>query len=417
MSNTTFEPGDIKILSLKITNTNKTSTVDIRAQAVSFSIFEDIEQPTIYAEFVINDAINLVKDLPIIGEEDIEVSFIVHGRDEITTYKLRTFTVTSTSTSNNSQSSNYILKCVSKDHFTNAVQQIDKAYKCTVAEMVVDILQNGLDSKTDVTVEATRGLVPIAIPRMNPYQAVDFLRQKAIAKRPSGGVFVFFENQYGYNFVSLEKLIEDGKKTIKSKVFQHYPDVQSDKNRQTHSFRSITKMEQLTKFDTVNKMMSGMFKNQVISFDMLSKKVGTTDFKLHEQARVFETGEKKAEIPNTEKIIKEANAGSPYYMFAPKDSSKGNDYISDLMGYRHSFASLFNQNIVRCVTYGDNYLTVGDMIEIKLPDVSGTTEKKNGDDRFSGNYMITKLRHMVYQSNKKFKYEIVMDCNKIGFNA
>jgi hypothetical protein len=78
---------------------------------------------------------------------------------------------------------------------------------------------------------------------------------------------------------------------------------------------------------------------------------------------------------------------------------------------------MFNQNIIRCQIYGDNYLSVGDMVTINLPDTSGTTEKKVGDTVFSGNYMITKLRHMIYQVDRKFKYDIAMDCNKIGYSA
>jgi hypothetical protein len=412
-----YEPGDIKLISIKLTNNNKAATIDIRSQLLTFSIYEDIQEPTVYAEIVLNDALNLVKDFPIIGEEDVEISFITPGRDKVTTYKLRTFSIEGTSVSDNNLTSNYILKCVSHEHFTNSVQQVDKGYNSTVAEMIIDILKNELNIKKGINVEATRGLINVAVPRMNPFSAVDFLRQRAVAKRPSGGVFVFFENQFGYNFISLEKLIEDGKKTIVTKTFTHSPDTKSDKQRQAYAWKNITKFEHLTKFDTISKMSNGMFKNNVIAFDMTTKDVTNTQFKIQEQAKVFETGEVKARLTNTEKIINEADRGAPFYMFAPKDISKGNAFITDLMGYKLAFMNMFNQNVVRCQIYGDNYLAVGDMVALNLPESSGTTEKKVGDARFSGNYMVTKLRHMVYQRDRKFKYEITMDCNKVGYNA
>ena len=412
-----IEPGDIKIIGIRITNTNKSVTLDIRAQTMSLSIFEDIEEPTVYAELMMVDSANLVKDLPIIGEEDVEISYITPGRDKPTNYKLRTFAVDGTVANPTGKASAYILKCVSPEHFANSVKQVDKGYNNTVAEMVADIVVNELTTKKPTIVETTRGLIPIAIPKMNPFQAIDFLRQKAVAKRPSGGVFVFYENQYGFNFVSLEKLIEDGSKTIKSKVFTYSPDVISDKQRQAHAFRNLQRYEHLSKFDTIDKMAGGMFKNTVRSFDMLSKEFEEVAFELSKQAHTFETGDKKAKIPNTNKILSEAGQGAPYFMFAPKDSSKGNDFVSDLMGYRHSFVKLFNQNVTRCMAYGDNYLTVGDMIELNLPDTSGTTEKKSNDNRFSGKYMITKLRHIITQEDKKFKHNVAFDCNKIGFNA
>jgi len=412
-----YEPGDIKIISIKITNTNKSASVDLRAQTMSLSIFEDVEEPTIYAELMMVDSANLVKDFPIIGEEDVEISYITPGRDKPTTYKLRTFAVDGTVANPTGKASAYILKCVSNEHFVNSVNQVDKGYNNTVAEMVADIVVNELHTKKATIVETTRGLISTTIPKMSPFQAIDFLRQKAVAKRPSGGVFVFYENQYGFNFVSLEKLIEDGSKTIGSRVFTYSPDIISDKQRQAHAFRNLQRYEHLSKFDTIDKMAGGMFKNTVRSFDMLSKEFQETIFELDKQAHKFETGDKKTTIPNTDKIIKEAKQGAPYYMFAPKDSSKGNDFVSDLMGYRHSFVKLFNQNVTRCMVYGDNYLTVGDMVELNLPDLSGSTEKKSPDKRYSGKYMITKLRHIITQEDKKFKHNVTFDCNKIGFNG
>ena len=91
-----YEPGDIKILSIRLTNTNKTANVDIRAQTMSLSIFEDIEEPTVYAELMIVDSVNLVKDFPIIGEEEVEIVYITPGRDKPTKYNFRTFSVEGT---------------------------------------------------------------------------------------------------------------------------------------------------------------------------------------------------------------------------------------------------------------------------------------------------------------------------------
>lgn len=412
-----YEPGDIRIIGIRLINTNNTANVDIRAQVMSLSIFEDMEEPTVYAELMIVDSLNLVKDFPIIGEEMVEISFVTPGRDKPTTYKLRTFSVEGTVNNSTGKATAYVLKCVSEEHFTNAVQQVDKGYNNTVAEMVADILVNEIKTKKPITIEATRGLIPVTMPRMNPFQAIDFLRQKAIAKRPSGGVFVFFENQYGLNFVSLEKLIEEGSKSISSREFTYNPDTISDKNRLAFAFRNLQRFEHLSKFDTIDKMAGGMFKNTVRSFDLLSKEFSEVEFQIDKQSHKFETGDKAAKLPNTQKVVNEANKGSPYYMFMPKDASKGNDFVSDLYGYRHTFVKLFNQNVTRCMAYGDNYLTVGDMIQLNLPDTSGTTEKKTNDQRFSGKYMITKLRHIITQEDKKFKHNIAFDCNKIGFNA
>lgn len=412
-----YEPGDIKIIGVKLTNTNKSASIDIRAQMMSLSIFEDMEEPTMYVELLMVDSVNLVKDFPIIGEEDLEIIFVTPGRDTPSKYKFRTFAVEGTANNPTGKTSAYLLRGVSHEHFVNSIQQVDKGYNNTVAEMIADIMVNEIKTKKKVHIESTRGLVPITVPKMNPFAAIDFLRQKAVSKKPSGGVFVFFENQHGFNFSSLEQLIEEGSKTINSRVFTYNPDIISDPQRQAFAFRNLQRYEHLSKFDTIDKMAGGMFKNTIRSFDLLSKGFEEISFELDKQAHKFETGDKKTKIPNTEKIIQEAKQGAPFYMFMPRDSSKGNDFVSELIGYRHSFVKLFNQNITRCMVYGDSFLSVGDMITLNLPDVSGTTGKKSNDERFSGNYMITKLRHIITQEDKKFKHNIAFDCNKVGVSA
>ena len=48
---------------------------------------------------------------------------------------------------------------------------------------------------------------------MQPFEAVDLLRQKAVSKEfPSGGAYVFYENQYGVQFRSIENIIKEDSK-------------------------------------------------------------------------------------------------------------------------------------------------------------------------------------------------------------
>lgn len=409
-----YDPGDIKILGIRLTNYDKSAISDIRGQVISMSIYEDMEQPSVYAEIILKDGVNLVKDFPIIGEEDLDISYITPGRDKPSLFKLRVYTVTGGSVDPSNQSSVYVIKAVSYEHIVNSINLTERSFKDTVTNIVTNIVKTDIETNKSIFVEETRGIVPYTVPRMAPFQAIDLLRQRAIAKRPSGGVFVFFENQYGLNFTSIEKLIEDGKPLVGSKIFTHAPQTNADPARQTYSWRNIIQMEQLSKFDTVEKLSNGYYKNAIQSYDMLTKSFDITQFKISEHADKFTYSDKNATIPNTDSFLKTAMSGSPTYMFTPKDSSKGNDFIPDLMGYRQTFVLLFNQIVIRCMVYGDNYLSVGDLVQLDLPDTTGTTNSKTSDSRYSGKYLITKLRHIIVYEENKFKHQIVFDCNRTG---
>lgn len=414
MSTRVYDPGDIKILRIRVSNYNESAVADIRGQVISLSIFEDMEQPSIYAEIMLKDGVNLVKDFPILGEEDIEISYITPGRDKPSVYKLKIYSVVGGSVDPSNQSSVYTLKAVSPEHIINGVNLTERSYKETVNNIVTNIIDTDLETTKSKFIEETRGIIPFTVPRMSPFQAIDMLRQRAVAKRPSGGVFVFFENQYGLNFCSIEKLIEDGKKTIGSKIFTYAPQTNSDPARQTYAFRNILQLEQLGKFDSVEKLTSGLYKNNVKSYDLLTKSFDETKFNITEDASKLVYSDKKPAIPNTNKFLNTAMSGSPTYMFTPKDTSKGDDFVADLMGYRLTFTAIFNQIVTRCLVHGDNYLTVGDMVNLQLPDTSGTSGKKGKDNRYSGNYLITKLRHLIVYEENKFKHQIVFDCNRAG---
>ena len=151
-----FDLGDVKILSVKITHFDGSTSVDIRQQIGSISVYEDLQQPTIYAELLVNDAVNLVKDFPITGNEIIEIVFKTPTREELTTYKLKVFTIEGQGTRNSGQATAYVLKAVSEEHFRNTDFNITSSYKDTIDNIVYDIIKNQLKTDKPLFIERTR---------------------------------------------------------------------------------------------------------------------------------------------------------------------------------------------------------------------------------------------------------------------
>lgn len=423
MTNKSYEPGDINITGVTLSKLRSSThkTVDLKAQIISMSIYEDLEEPSMLLELVLVDSLNLVQDYPIVGEEIIVVNFHTPGRENPTKKGFLTYSIEGTGVHPSGKGSIYTIKAVTPLHFLNVSTLIEKSYNDSIDNIVTDIIKtcvNQSDVKqTKVKVEKTKGLIPITIPRLNPFEAIDLLRQKAVsADFPSGGSFVFFENQYGIQFKSIEGLCKDGKEDIASKTFTYATDTKSDKSREQYSFRNILRYNHLGKFDSIEKIARGSMKNIVKSFDVHSKSVQTTTFNLGEKAKLFTATDKKATLPNSVSFIEEQTKTAATKFYVPKDSSKGNDFIDDAMGLKQAYSTLLNQNAVRILIHGDSYLAVGDLVELNLPEVSGTTEKKTKDRFNSGNYIITKLRHMITtEEGNKPKHQIAMDCARMGY--
>ncbi len=415
-----YEPGDVRLVKVLLTKSGRPYSVDIKAQLISASIFEDIEEPSMYVELLMQDSINLVQDFPIIGEEILDITYITPGRDKPTRLSFKIFSIEGTSVAPSSKASMYVIKAVSQIHFFNSVN-ISKSYNTVISDMVEDILRQIAYSTEKMSVrtyvEPTKGIIPITIPRMHPFAAIDMLRQKAVSlEYPTGGAFVFYENQYGIQFRSIEGLLTDGKKDKGSRIFTHAPNTSSDKERSQFAMRNIINYLHLGKFNTVSKLQGGLLNTEVQSFDILTKEVNLDSYGLSETSRFFISTDDKGKLPNTDDFISKYEKNYSSRFVVPKDTARGNDYIHQTLGLKNSFSLLINQNLIRVLVYGDNLLSVGDVIELQLPETSGTTNKKTKDRLHSGNYLVTKLRHNItMEEGGKPKHTISMDCTKIGY--
>lgn len=422
MKNKNIEPGDVEIRKILLYKwgANKATPIDLLGQTISFSIYEDVEEPSMLLEITLVDSLNLLQNYPIIGEEVIEVSFNTPGRENVYKKTFYVYNVEGVSNNPNAKASTYTLKAVTPLHYFSSRFIIKKTYNNTVDQIVRDIVNsatvsNGIGTSRIYT-ESTRGLVPIAIPSLTAFEAIDYVRQRAVsAEYPSGGVFLFFENQYGYQFRSIEGIISEGKKQIATKEFTYAPATNADKQRSQYSFRNILNFQNSSRFDSINKITSGTINNTVEAFNMLTKQTEVVRFNFAEKAKTFVSTDTKSRVPNSIGFLERFNNTDKNYFMA-KDSSKGNDYLDSMYGSKNAYSMLFNENVLRVLINGDSYISAGDVVKLNLPDTSGTTEKKAGDRMNSGNYIITKLRHIIStEQGAKPKHQIAFDCARMGY--
>lgn len=417
------EPGDIDVRKVELKKWTRADSVaiDIKPQIAEINIFEDLEQPSMIADILLVDSLNLVQDFPIIGEESITITYVTPGRENPTRKTFFVFSIENTGSSPSGKGSTYTIKAVTPTHYFCSGLKVVKTYRDTIDSIVTDILKTAANqnkfSTVKVVVEKTKGILPITIPSLHPFEAVDLLRQKAVSRDiPSGGAFVFFENQYSLNFKSIESLITDGKKDLGSKTFTFFPNTNANKEATSFAFRNILRYNHISKFDTMEKLMNGAIVNTVESFDLLTKAISSSTYKLSEKARFITSTDNKSSIPNSNQFLEKFNNASALDFFVPKDSSRNEDFLDSNLGFKKGYSSLINNNVVRILINGDNYITSGEVIKLNLPELSGTTERKNKDRLNSGNYLITKLRHRITSSEGgKFKHQISCDCARLGY--
>ena len=409
----TTEPGDVRIKSLSISNKARKAELNPLDQLIGVDIYEDMSKPTLFAVFVFTDSINMLEKFPIIGEETISIEIQTPGISASTTYTFRSFEVTGVQRDGNGKSVTYAVRCVSEEHLLNGSNLIKQSMTDTISNMVPIIISNYLSPKKPIIIDETKGIQTISFPKLSPLQAIDMIRQRAVSKKYVSSSYVFFENQSGFNFKTIEGLIADGRSSIGSRVFNAQQNVMADKNAQARSFRTILNYKLVSKSDSNNKAALGVFKAITKTFDMNTKAFGSEDFDLKNIFNKLQTPDKGKQIPNSDDFISEFGSGVPRHYFVPKDTNQPDNFIDAAMASRNSFAVLLNSETTRVLIHGDTGLKVGDLVTLLLPSSSGMTDRKKDDQLSSGNYLIVRLRHIITPGTKA-KHQIVFDCVKMG---
>jgi hypothetical protein len=408
-----YEAGDVIIKRFEMFNKSQGSSINPMDQLVGCDIFEDMSKPTLYATFTLKDNLGLISKFPIIGEEEIHFEFQSPGMSKPTLFKFRSFAVTGIKKDANGKGSVYTIRCVSEEHLYAGSSLVKESYNDTISNMIPVILSKNMMSKKELIVDPTKGVQTIVFPKLNPLAAIDMIRQRAVSKDFVSSSYVFFENQAGFNFKTIEGLMKDGQSTIGSREFNNQQNTMGSKESQAAAFRTIIQYEALSKSDSNKKAAEGIFKAVTKTFDINAKSFESKDFNLKDIFGRLQKPDKKAQLPSTDDFIDKFASRVPKQFFAPRDTSRPDNFIDAAIAARNSFAVLLNSDVTRVLVHGDTGLKVGDMVKLNLTDASGTTDRKKQDKMTSGNYLVVRLRHMVTLSTKT-KHEIVFDCVRMG---
>jgi hypothetical protein len=313
----------------------------------------------------------------------------------------------------NDKMQTYTLRCVSEEHLYNAAS-IKRSIEGTMSDVVVNILRKEMQSKKPIIVDPAKGLQTVTIPTLNPLAAVDMCRQRAVSKDFASSLYVFFENQAGFNFKTIEGLIQDGKKNIGSRVFNSDQNTITDEYADRLSYRSLINYTNIKKADTTKILQSGALNTVVKTFDLASKKLVSQEFNMQGMMAQLVKADNNTMPPVSLEFMKKF--GGKDTVLVPQSSLNQQTFIDTMLATRNLLAVLIDQNVTRIHIHGDSGIKVGDVIELSLPEVTGLTGRKEKTKFSSGNYMVTRLRHIVDLGTKS-KHQVTCDVTKIGMTA
>jgi hypothetical protein len=426
-----------------------TGSVDLRLIANEISYQEDLFNNVISGYVMVTEAQSYAEFFDLTGNEFIHIVFDKNGtyNPKTTIDKwFRVYKIDGRRLSETMYSETYKLDFCSEELLLSEQYKISKAYpNMSVKDVILDICgANGGDGiKTlkipssklkNENIEDTKGLYSFIVPNLKPFDAINWLSIYAQSKNGNVGAdMVFFENKDGYNFKSIQTLMQTD--TIYNSYHYDPKNIYSPtKANLLEELTNVITYEFLESYDALNSVASGVFANRLISVDVLTRKVISTNFNYFDYSKnAVKLNKYKItnnyinrnndSINNTSNACLKlvfsnfdqhnpsnatalsaglnANPSTGFSSIAP------NIYAETYIPYRTAQLSLVNHTRIRISVPGDPNLTVGKVINFNL--MSNSQNKKSPNNYYSGNYLITAVRHLLDQNQSRTVMEIVKE--------
>lgn len=469
---------------------------DISDKFLTMNIYEDLFSPAMHGNVVVIDAQNAFDVLPIVGEETIRVFFhsASYGDPDPNNYIEKEFDVYKVSDVVHESDfvKRYTLHFISPEGKRNNLIRISKGYEnARISEIVKTIATDNYEnleepvtglgfSKTEnpnprqtqwisplisqddiestllekseyshreFFIEKTKYTEPaITLPYMRPFDAFQFLSSRAIRNAAGRFVnpnnesanFVFFENKRGYNFMSIDTLLEKKDKNINSVI--SYGAIVQNLTRDNITNAAMT-LDIYSMFDTIKAASDGLYASRMLSYDLRTGEINEIAYDYLEKFDKTEsansgTAERVRPLMKVDGSMKNPNSkrSDAYRILVTNGGySRDIDTITSQASERLNpskievgteeyvqkrLSQMARLNTFKIVTSipGNSKHKVGDMIYLNYRKYDGNEATVKFSKYYSGWYLITSIRHQVSREDYKMVLEIVKDSvnSKIG---
>ena len=446
--------GDYILRELVLHNYYEEKT-DILPIVQELNIYESIYNNAITGTVVVGDTKNQIARMKLQGLERISFKVTTPGqtglKDSIdfsrtTGDPLHVYKITDRKMITNNMMV-YTIHFASREFMRNTRLKVSQAYTGKLDQMVHEITKDYLDSKKTLFVETTSNQDKIVIPNMRPFDAINMIAKKAIPENSRGGVgYYFYETSKGFNFRSWESMVSSKSNFKRSPrdEFFYQPakipgsDPKAVNDRALQELRTIEEYEFVNNFhDVAANTVLGTYGHRVITYNLFDKNIETNDYHYHDQfteskhtdsttsqfdgeryaiapspvdydnkLNVSDFPEARVSLQPTTRFLHNENTGM-YGIDVSQDGVKFGAYQSQLNQVMHG-------TTLRMKIKGQCKINAGDLIRVHLKDPNASRDNsskagQNHDERFSGDYVITKLRHQITGELHTIQLECVKD--------
>jgi len=415
---------DYSLRSIRLVSPGVDVALELKPHLVELNFFEDLYNNSISGKLVISEALGLLSRVGINGTEFIKISFSkINDESDTIDRTFRIYSITDRVYDIAKLFESYTINFCSEEFLVAQQYRISKSFQNKkiseiVSSILSDYLKVGGKNRKQGGIEETTGLYDFILPNKKVFETINWLAMYALpATQNPGADMLFFENNAGYHFRSLQSLFVQ--KTFATYFFNpKNVSISNGKKDLNQEIFNVMKLEILDSFDTLGAVEFGSFSNRVISLDILTRKKTVTDFNYNEylpnskslngkpvtnnytdrhKKAIFEEPPKDLEAGSLRMAVSNSDHQNNSWVKNRPGSVSHDISVEKYLPNRVAQLSLANYNRIRVTIPGNTQVTVGVVIQfntVRIQEISSNSEKTL-DPQLSGRYLVTAVRHII----------------------
>lgn len=367
------------------------NAISILPMIHNITVYEDIYSPFMTIDILVEDHIGLYHKLPILGEEVLEIT--VTNPDGETGFKDAIFSLYKTKEfmDKGQRGFMYVMSFISTEAFKDMNLKISKSYKGTASQIATDILKNeGLTTEKEIFTEQSSGNLSYISNYWPPVKNLKYLCQRAISEKDKSPSYLFFENKFGFNFVSLSTL-----KQLPSAMTYYYS---ARLNQDVAA--SIQRVENVyidRGVDYIKKIQEGAYGSNTVYVDPTRK---SYHYKYLDFMTAFQKQPRLNKLPfASDKATRRVN-GAFYLNVTPTFAKTGMNDENSERWFQERIAELgcINATEIQIEVPGTFHIAAGNVVDLNMytGDVATSSNLNEClDPIYSGRYLISAIAHTI----------------------